>query len=354
MPRPEYRVAGKYSQGTEDAPVREFAGRELAGRDRIFNHLASGGIALISGEVDALDELLNYISRRESDLGRLSRHELPSQRLMVEVGQHVAAGLKPPLIQRHLMLLCGEAELGEGELVLVPYKALKSLQTALAERWQVDALGTWLQAGEDVLPPRSQETYALFRDAIAHTASSLPHYSSVLDMGCGCGVLAFIVAKELQTLAPSIITADLLPEAVGSVMLNMERLETEGIIHANQVHIAPPGNLFANVNGVFNLIIFNAPWVLAPVRSRADTALNDEKQRVLARFFGELSSRLIASGKLILGYADNSGEKAVERALDMAKDAGMNVGKEHSLRVATHRKRSKWERIYVWELGRSD
>jgi methylase of polypeptide subunit release factors len=353
MPKPEYRIASKFAPACEDASIRTFAGRELAATDRIFSLIAAGGIAVVSGDVNALDDLLVYVNRRKSDLGKVSRQNRPEQRLMVEIRQHEAASIIPPLSQRHLALLCGENELEDGESVLVPYAALKSMQAALSMKWQVDALGTWLQAGDDVLAPCSQGTYSLFQQAISGVAGKMKPEARVLDMGCGCGVLGLIAVKELSVLAPTVVATDILPESIGSAMLNLERLERKDVIATGRLHIAPPGNLFENAEGEYDLVIFNAPWVLAPVRSRVDVALNDEKQSVLAGFFTQLPDKLRPDGRLILGYADNSGEKAVERALALAHEAGLAVAKEHSLRVATHRKRGKWERIFVWEMARN-
>jgi methylase of polypeptide subunit release factors len=353
MPKPEYRIASKFAPACEGASIRAFAGRELAGTDRIFSHIAAGGVAVVLGDVCALDELLVYVNRRKSDLGKISRQDWPEQRLMVETGRHETAGITPPLSQRHLALLCGEDGLEDGESVLVPYAALKSLQVALSMKWQVDALGTWLQAGDDVLAPCSQGTYSLFQQAISGAAGKMKPEARILDMGCGCGVLGFLAIKELSALTPTVVAADILPEAIGSAMLNLERLEREGIMATGRLSVAAPGNLYENAEGEYDLVIFNAPWVLAPVRSRVDVALNDEKQKVLAGFFAKLSDKLRPEGRLILGYADNSGEKAVERALALAYEAGLAVVQEHTLRVATHRKRGKWERIFVWEMARN-
>jgi methylase of polypeptide subunit release factors len=353
MPKPEYRIASKFAPACEGASIRAFAGRELAATDRIFSHIAAGGVAVVSGDVSALDELLAYVNRRKSDLGKVSRQDRPEQKLMVEICQHETASIIPPLSQRHLALLYGETGLEDGESVLVPYAALKSLQVALSVKWQVDALGTWLQAGDDVLAPCSQGTYSLFQQAISVVARKMKPEARVLDMGCGCGVVGLIAVKELSALAPTVVATDILPEAIGSAMLNIERLEGDGIIDTGRLHVAQPGDLFENAGGECDLVIFNAPWVLAPVRSRVDVALNDEKQKVLAGFFAKLPDKLRPEGRLILGYADNSGEKAVERALALAYEAGLAVVQEHTLRVATHRKRSKWEHIFVWEMARN-
>jgi hypothetical protein len=87
------------------------------------------------------------------------------------------------------------------------------------------------------------------------------------------------------------------------------------------------------------------------VGSRADISLNDPKQKTIARFFEEIPRHLVSMGRLVLGYADNSGQGAVDRVLELAENAGLRVLKERSVRVQTHRKKRKWQRVYVWEMG---
>ncbi len=347
-------MAAKYARGLEDAVLREYSGRELAKQDRIFSHLASGGIVHVAGPQEVVMELADYVSRRQKDLRRFQKGDEPINRMMVELLQHRVPMLEPAIEQRHIMLLCGEGDLGEdGDSVLAPFVAVSRLLTRLSEKWHVNAFGTWLHAGEDVLPPRSQETYALFRDAIASAKLHIPRGASVLDMGCGCGVLGFIAAKEMSGLEIQVTAADVMPEAIGTTLLNAERLFADGILAEGAVKAAAPGNIFETLERKrFDLILFNLPWVVAAVRSRSDIALKDEKQRILEAFFSEVADWLSPAGKLILGYSDNSGEKALNRVLEFASDAGFSVTCKRAARVATHRKKNKWERIFVWELQR--
>lgn len=349
-----YLVAGKFARVTESAPLRVFSGRELLKQDKIFSELAAGNIAVVEGERKLLDALADYISRRQRDIAKGGCDSEPLCRLMIEVVAHGAPWVEPPIEQMHLALLCGESELAEGERALVPYAAVKKLVAKLCEKWHVNALGTWLSAGVDVLPPRSQETYSLFKEAIAEAGEKLPSGASILDMGCGCGVLGFIAAKELALKGVKATATDVMPEAIGSARINAERLVEEGWLHEGEVTVLQPSDLFERLGEArCDMIIFNAPWVVAPTRSRSDVALNDEKQQVLESFMSQAPSHLLPNGAVILGYADNSGGKAVARAKQLAADAGFCITRERSARVATHRKKNKWERIFAWELRRT-
>ncbi len=346
-------VPAKFTEGLhESCPVRTFVGRDLARYDRIFSHLASGGIAVISGPVTALNKLLVYVQRRSTDLK--PRSESILSQLVVLARNDNCEGIDPPVRIPYLHEFCGEASLAKDQALLVPLTALRSLQDALAQKWQVDALGTWIVAGDDVITPKSQETTGLFREAIAAQKLCLPRGAQVLDMGCGSGVLTLLAAVSLEDLKPKVNATDVMPEATASTRLNVARFADEGLIAPNTVQVLTAGNLFDPVgDACFDLIIFNAPWVVAPVGSRADISLNDPKQKTIARFLEEMPRHLEREGRLVLGYADNSGQGAVDRVLEMAENDGLRVLKERSVRVQTHRKKRKWQRIYVWEMGRN-
>ena len=113
----------------------------------------------------------------------------------------------------------------------------------------------------------------------------------------------------------------------------------------------PAGDLFQPVAGLrFDLIIFNAPWVVSRARNRAEIAIHDEKQQTLRRFFDDLPDYLNPSGRVLIGYADASGEKAMVRLEAMIEAAGLTILNRFKERVATHRTKRKWENITVYEL----
>ena len=81
------------------------------------------------------------------------------------------------------------------------------------------------------------------------------------------------------------------------------------------IQLLPSGDLFEAVPAGhrFNLIVFNAPWVVSRARNRAELAIHDEDQRVLRRFFDEVPQYLKSDGRILLGYADASGPKAIPK-----------------------------------------
>ena len=342
-------------------PPGTLAGRELAQRDRIFGRLASGHALVAAGTQTELDALCDYVERRTGEVrgpagrGRRAAAAFPADLLLVEAVSGGFPGIQPELRLPYLAELVGETvSPPAGAALLVPWKRLRRLRQALAVQWPVNALENWLVAGEDVFAPKSQETYNLFRQALESLQGELPARAAVLDLGCGCGVLALIAARVRAGIGGQVWACDLMPEAVASTRLNVERLEAAGTLPEGAVQVLPAGDLFTPAGSrKFHLVVFNAPWVVAPVRSRVELASNDPGQETLRRFFREVPRHLGDKGAVVLGYADNSGARAVERAKDLAGEAGLTITREYSARVQSHRKRRKWQRLYVWVLRRS-
>ena len=144
--------------------------------------------------------------------------------------------------------------------------------------YPIRALNASLVASENVLAPRSQETIECFQEALRYVRGSSP--SIVADIGCGSGCLTLLARQELgeQT---ELYASDLLPEAVATTKLNLQQFLPD----SGTVHVMPAGDLFDPfLSHQFDVIIFNAPWVVARVRNRAELAIHDEKQETVKRF----------------------------------------------------------------------
>ena len=147
-----------------------------------------------------------------------------------------------------------------------------------------------------------------------------------------------------------VYASDLLPEAVATTRLNVQRLLPD----IRAIAVMPAGDLFAPFfSHQFDVIIFNAPWVVARGRNRAELAIHDEKQKTVKRFLAEVSNFLKPDGAVLLGYADASGPKAIENLEAIIAEAGFRVDTRFKRRVATHRSKRKWEQIQVYVLCRA-
>ena len=366
---------------SDDASWKLFARSELGQFNRIFTHLRRGGAAILSGDWKQVMGVMEYIERKKEELIRPSREQgrgkrrsgrdkgrrkshsglggvNPTQereealsRLMCWADAAGTLQVSPPPDLPYLLEWVGEnQEANEGRPFLIPIIKIKKIQNALAAIYPIRALGMSLLASDNVLPPHSQETVELFQRGLQSVKPHLPHGARVLDMGCGCGCLTLLAAQEVGDLGREIYASDLLPEAVGTTRLNLLRF-TDVHNAPSQIHVMPGGDLFQPMSTLrFDLIIFNAPWVVSRARNRAEIAIHDEKQQILGRFFDDLPSYLNPRGRLLIGYADASGAKAVVRLEAMIDTAGLTVLNRFKERVATHRTKRKWENITVYEL----
>ncbi len=353
---------------SDNAPLRHFTDGNLGQLDRIFTHLRRGGVAVLSGKWDRIVEVLDYAERKKKELApRLekpkrrrdsnSRDKRPNpnkgasalSRLMCFADGAGILQIDPPPNLPYLLELVGENPGGNNQCpFLLPIATVQKLKTALSQEYPIQALGTSLVAFENVLPPRSQETIACFQNGLQAIKKYLPQRAEVLEVGCGSGCLTLLAAQELSELEVKIRASDLLPEAVATTRYNVSHCSN----HAGLIQLLPPGDLFEAVPAGhrFNLIIFNAPWVVSRARNRAELAIHDEGQRILRRFFDDVPQYLKPDGRILLGYADASGPKAIQNLEKIISNAGFGVVSRQTKRVATHRSKRKWEHIMVCEL----
>ena len=346
--------------------VKLFAHQELGHLNRIFTHIRHGGVAVVEGEWEQILVLMEYIQRHKQDLvqhpdrnakrrARRDSHRRSASgalkealaRLMCWADADGTLQVEPTPTLPYLLELAGEpAEVNEDKPFLLPLIKIQQIQDALAEVYPIRALDASLVASENVLAPRSQETIECFQEALQHVRSEVP--SKVADIGCGSGCLTLLARQELGA-QTELYASDLLPEAIATTKLNIQRL----LPNPESIQVMPAGDLFDPFTSHrFDVIIFNAPWVVARVRNRAELAIHDEKQETVKRFFAQISDFLKPDGAVLLGYADASGPKAIEHLEAIIAAAGFREDALFKRRVATHRSKRKWEQIRVSVLRR--
>ncbi len=347
--------------------VKYFAARDLIHLGRISTHLSKGGVAVVEGRWEQILVLMDYIERHQkSRSNRTVSHkgsrygevapkrrksagnllDVDLTRLMCWADADGVLQVDPPLDLPYLLELIGEPSgANEGCPFLVPLACVERVRRALEVTYPVGVLGVSLVASEHVLAPRSQETVACFQEALQDVFANVLKRSEieVVDVGCGSGVLTLLAHQESPETA-IIYASDLLPEAVATTKLNVE----EHLPDSGNIRIMPAGDLFVPFGTrQFDLILFNAPWVVVRARNRGELAIHDEKQQTLKRFFKEVRRFLKPDGIILLGYADASGRKAIENLEGIIESAGMTVADVFKRRVATHRAKRKWEQIQV-------
>lgn len=349
--------------------VKLFPNQELKNFGRIFTHIQRGGVAVVEGEWQQVTSVMDYIEQHKNELytetktkrnekgrSRDKRYNVKKNRenalsnLMCWADKEGILQVDPtPELPYLLELLGEESDANEDCPFLVSVVKVQRLQRALTENYPIHVLNASLVASENVLAPRSQETIECFQEAIQSISEKLKQSNSTIaDVGCGSGCLTLLAHQEFGKSA-GIYASDILTEAVATTKLNIDRLHSD----SDNIHAMDAGDLFDTLPSIqFDVIIFNAPWVVARVRSKPEIAIHDEKQQTLSRFFEQVSNYLKPNGIVLLGYADASGPKAISNLESIIDDSGFECQSIFKRRVATHRSKRKWEHIQVYVLGK--
>ncbi len=151
----------------------------------------------------------------------------------------------------------------------------------------------------DIYPP-SEDTHLILEAMLKLLSPDM----YVLDMGTGSGILA-LKAKEKGA---NVTAVDINPNAVKHVKnLGINAIESD---------------LFSNVRGKFDMIVFNPPYLeLAENELRGEpieTALHGGKRgrEVLDRFLNEAPRYLKDNGIILFLQAESNGVEATESLLN--------------------------------------
>jgi release factor glutamine methyltransferase len=136
---------------------------------------------------------------------------------------------------------------------------------------------------QSVYPP-SEDTY-LMLDCI-----EVGPNENVLEMGCGTGIIAIHCAKAMS----SVTAVDINPKAVECTRANA--------ISNRQDIKAICSDLFLDVEGSYDLIIFNPPYVPDEIRGDIERswAGGNDGVRILDRFLKEAPNHLASGGRILV------------------------------------------------------
>lgn len=330
----------------------------------LLKHLRLERAALIEGAWHEIRQLLTTVEARKKELLRYVEQPRVAERARdywAEAYRRVLARLlvtatpggtldtAPPVEVPYLLEFLGEQRhANQGLPLIVPVLAVRQLQEALTPQYPVFGLDHPLVAPDAVLQPRQQDVYELMQEALLALAPVTPAQIEALDMGCGSGVLALLIAATWREKELAVWATDILPEALATTRLNVDRLVARGEITAGIVHVTGGGDLYAPVGDQrFDLVTFNPPWANAPARTRLEVARYDWQQRTVLRFLTETPAHLKPGGHLFLFYSDNAGERVVTALHTHASDAGLRLQRTWSRRIRVAR---KWEHIYLYDF----
>lgn len=133
---------------------------------------------------------------------------------------------------------------------------------------------------------------------------------SVLDMGTGSGIQA-LAAKSAG--AKSIIVSDINIEAVTQAKKQFKRYKIR-VIHSN---------LFEKVNGKFDLIIFNPPYLPEDKREDKDSALSTtggkKGDEIIVNFLKKATRHLNNNGIILLLISSLTPERRINNLMKRLK-----------------------------------
>jgi len=161
-----------------------------------------------------------------------------------------------------------------------------------------DYLGTKIVVPPEVMPvtPMSH----LLGDAVlAETVAG----ERVLDMGTGSGVSAILAARK----GANVLAVDINPHAIRAALANAER---NGV--ADRVEVGY-SDVFSEVEGTFDLVVFDPPFRWFRPRDLLEAAMTDEGYRAMTTFFRQLRSHLDPEGRALIFFGTSGDLGYLER-----------------------------------------
>lgn len=132
-------------------------------------------------------------------------------------------------------------------------------------------------------------------------------FGRVLDMGTGSGIQALTAITYPNV--REVVAVDMDQKAVENLQ---KKVKTEKLRKLNVIQ----SNLFENVAGCFNLIVFNPPY-LPQDKGIADSSLYGGKKgwELSEKFFSQVSNYLFPDGKILFLFSSLTNKQKIEEIL---------------------------------------
>jgi release factor glutamine methyltransferase len=143
---------------------------------------------------------------------------------------------------------------------------------------------------------------------------------NVLDLGTGVGIQA--LAASRNSLVSAVLAADIDKETVAYCKRNIQNKKIK-VIHSN---------LFSKVDGKFDTIIFNPPYLPEEkdIKIR-DSALYGGKlgYEIIEKFFSQVSKHLNKNGKILMVFSSITEKSKVDKIIKSAGFKFKLLDKQH-------------------------
>lgn len=146
-------------------------------------------------------------------------------------------------------------------------------------------LGCTLSVPPEVYPPNPLGLAEIIPGEVRGT-------DRVLDIGTGCGVNGIVAASKSH----QVVAVDVNPIAVDCAKRNAERNGAAGRVEVRE------SDLFQNVAGRFDLILFDPPFRWFRPNDLYERATTDENYETLTSFFQQVKAHLTGSGRILLSF----------------------------------------------------
>jgi release factor glutamine methyltransferase len=128
----------------------------------------------------------------------------------------------------------------------------------------------------------------------------------ILDMGTGSGVNAILAATK----AADVLAVDVNPHAVAAAQDNAMRNDVADRIEVRH------SDVFSDVDGQFDLIVFDPPFRWFAPRDLLETATADENYQAMTTFFRNARQHLSDRGRMLIFFGTSGDLAYLEQLIE--------------------------------------
>lgn len=156
------------------------------------------------------------------------------------------------------------------------------------KRYSVDFDGIEIVVLPNVFAPEPWDLNILAKTVLKEVKET----DKVLDMGTGTGIQAICAATK----SADVTAVDVNPDAVECAKINVKLNNLSSRVKVRQ------SDLFENVTGKFDLIIFDPPFRWTKPRDMWERSCADENYSALKQFFAEVKNYMNKGGRLVMHF----------------------------------------------------